>query len=177
MALLTRDMFPAPSEAPESELRGIPSGFAGIAATLDYMVALTRRWRTDLRMRRLAESLVAGVQSKSWLREAQAIYDWVHGTVRYTGDVADVETVKTPWALVTSPFGDCDDMSVLAGTLLSTLGHPVRYVAVSTQPGVEQDHVFVETRIGKRWIALDATESYGLGWAPEPQFERMVRHV
>lgn len=140
------------------------------------MVRLTREYRTSLLLRNLAEQIVAAVPGKSYFGEAAAVQNWVRNNIRYTGDIAEVETLKTPEELFISRFGDCDDMSLFAGTLLQTLGHPVRYVAVGGDPGI-YEHVFPETKIGSRWVAVETTENVALGWVPPELIQRMVRHV
>lgn len=178
MALLTRDMLGEIPQPPASnELVVIPDGVAGVAATLDKMVENTRIYKRDLAIRSLAERIASPVLGKNWFGEAQAIQNWVRDNIRYTQDVWDVETVKTPLALVYDPYGDCDDMASLAGTLLQAIGHPVRYVATgSVEPG-QFEHVYVETKINRRWIGLETTEDVPLGWIPEPQLSRLVRNV
>lgn len=171
MALLER-----PETTLSGELRYVPDGPAGIAATLDAMVEMTRHYKTDLTVRRLAEQIVSTVPDRNWYGESQAVQEWVRGNIRYTQDVYDVETLKTPLALINNPFGDCDDMALLAGTLLQSLGHPVRYVAMGTD-GVNFEHVYVETKIGTRWVGIETTEDVHVGWVPPVQSPRMVRHV
>ena len=177
MALLTREMVvPGTPEEPRSTLRWIPEGAVGIGATLDAMVALARQYRTDMTIRRLAEQIVAAVPGKSWYGEAEAVQNWVRNNVRYTMDVADVETIKTPVALLFDRFGDCDDMALLAGTLLSSIGHPVRFVATGSN-GTDYDHVYLETKIGSKWVGVETTESVTLGWKPVSTILPMIRHV
>jgi len=124
----------------------------------------------------LAEQIVAAVPGKSWGGEAEAVQNWVRNNVRYTMDVADVETLKTPVALLYDRFGDCDDMALLAGTLLSSIGHPVRYVATGSN-GSDYDHVYMETRIGNNWMGVETTEDVALGWKPQSTILPMRRHV
>jgi len=184
MALLTREMVlrsaleegHAQHEKPQSTLRWIPDGVDGIGATLDVMVAWTRKFRVDLTVRKLAEQIVAAVPGKSWAGEAEAVQNWVRNNIRYTMDVADVETLKTPIALLYDRFGDCDDMALLAGSLLSSIGHPVRYVATGSD-GVNYDHVYIETKIGNKWVSVETTENVAFGWKPMGTIVPMVRHV
>jgi transglutaminase-like putative cysteine protease len=140
------------------------------------MVSLTREYRLDTDIRALAEQIVANVPGKNWYGEAEAVQNWVRDNVRYTQDIYDVETVKTPLVLIQSRFGDCDDMALLAGTLLQTIGHPVRYVAVG-EDGVNFEHVYVETKIGTRWVGVETTEDVPLGWVPPNPQPKMIRHV
>jgi transglutaminase-like putative cysteine protease len=162
---------------PSHELVEIPDGTAGVIATVEKMVDNTRIYKKNFAIRSLAERIASPVTGKNWYGQAEAIQNWVRDNIHYMQDVADVETLKTPLALVLDPFGDCDDMASLAGTLLQAIGHPVRYVAVGTvEPGVFE-HVYVETKIGNRWVGMDTTEDVPLGWIPEPQLARLVRNV
>jgi transglutaminase-like putative cysteine protease len=167
---------PVEADKPRSTLRWIPDGSDGIGATLDAMVQLTRQYRTDLAVRKMAEQIIAGVPGKSWAGEAEAVQNWIRNNIRYTMDVADVETLKTPIALLYDRFGDCDDMSLLAGTMLSSIGHPVRYIATGSD-GANYDHVYIETKIGNKWVGVETTENVAFGWKPASTIFPMIRHV
>jgi len=65
-------------------------------------------------------------------------------------------------------FGDCDDKSILLASLLGSIGHSSRFVAIGYRPN-EYAHVFVETIAAGgegNWIALDPTEDVPMGWRP-----------
>ena len=161
-----------------SVLYGIPDGVAGIRATLDLMAQWTRQYRTDPIIRSMAETIVAAIPGKDYYGEVEAVRDWVRNNIRYTRDVYDVETVKTPLALIQSRFGDCDDMALLTGTLLNSIGHPVRYVAIGTTVPGEFDHVYPETKINlDRWVSVETTEPFPIGWRPESMTAYMVARV
>lgn len=162
---------------PTSTLQALPEGPAGVAATLAQMRRWTKEYRTDPAIRAVAESIVASLPGKSYFAEAAAVQDYVRDTIRYTRDVYDVETLKTPPELLKSRFGDCDDMALLAGTLLQSIGHPVRYVAFAFESPDVFEHVYLETKIGTRWVGVECTEPMHLGWVPESPFPPMVRHV
>ena len=166
-----------PADEPIATLRVIPDGNAGIAATLDQMVRYTRQYRTDLMMRNLAEDIVAAVPQKQWLAEVEAIQNWVRENIRYTQDISDVETLKTPIKLFYDRFGDCDDMALFTGTLLQSIGHPVRYVATSSNDQGEYDHVYLQTKVGSRWIGVETTEPVSIGWEPDSTVRPMIRNV
>lgn len=168
----------ADRESPTSTLYGIPDGAGGIRATLDMMVLFTRQYRSDITLRTLAETIIGGIPGKDYIGEIQSVQDWVRDNIRYTKDIYDTETLKTPLYLIQHPFGDCDDMALLAGTLLNALGHKVRYVAVGTDAPGEFNHVFPETVINNgRWISVETTESVPLGWRPETITAQMIGNV
>lgn len=70
-------------------------------------------------------------------------------------------------------LGDCDDAAVLLGALLSTVGVPVRLVAVRKPESSSYVHVFVEAFDGAEWLVVDPTAT-GPAF---PGLERMVVDV
>lgn len=148
----------------------IPAGPAGVRATLSAMVRLTKIYRTTLPIRDAAERITAGVMEKDSWGEVAAVQAWVRDAVRYTSDVFDVETLKTPLETLRSISGDCDDKALLAGTILQSIGFAVRYVAVGYEAPDRFEHVYAEVKLGRppneKWIAVETTEPVSLGWAP-----------
>lgn len=180
MAILEASLLTTPQAEtkPNEAVYAIPNGAAGIRATLNLMARFTREYKTDLTLRRLAETIIANIPGKDWYGEIQAVQDWVRNNIRYTKDIYDAETLKTPLLLIQSRFGDCDDMAMLAGTLLNALGHPVRYIAVGTEYEGEFNHVYPETKVNMdRWISVETTEPVPLGWQPQPITAYMVGRV
>ena len=62
--------------------------------------------------------------------------------------------------------GDCDDKSLLVASLLLSIGHPSRFIAVGPESGV-YDHVYVQTKIGNNWFGVETTENVIFGWEPD----------
>lgn len=163
---------------PRAYLTGISDGPEGIRETLDAMRAIVREWRVRPEIRSLAESLIAGVPEKEFGLEAAALHAWVRDSIRYTQDVNEVETLKTPDVLLASRQGDCDDKAILLAALLESIGHPARFVAIAFEPD-QFEHVYVETRVGPawNWVAAETTEPVEFGWRPQGAISRMVRHI
>ena len=158
---------------PTSTLEIIPSGAAGVKVTLHKMRQLVRTYKKTLPIRNLAVSLVSQLRQKDWPGEIRALHAFVRDRIRYVRDIQGVETLHTPEKILSYGQGDCDDKSILLATLLASIGHPTRFVAVGFRPGIYQ-HVFVETRIGKNWIPLETTEPVNVGWSPKNIRARMV---
>ncbi len=177
MALLYREMIQATQAEPSRSLEVIPEGVAGISATLDKMVALTKSYKLHPMVRDLAEQIITALPPKNPWAEVDAVKDWVSRNIRYTGDIGDLEHIKTPDALLVDRFGDCDDMALLAGTLLKSIGYAVRYVAVASGDYADYSHVYLEVKIGARWVGIETTENVPLGWRPPSNIPPMVRHV
>ena len=151
----------------------IPEGVAGTRATLAQMASWVRLYRVEPQIRAFAEQIIANVPSKDEYAEINAIFEWVRDNVRYTQDVRDVEMLKSPDALISERFGDCDDMSTLVSTLLETVGYTTRLVAVGyTQPGV-YEHVYAEVILNGAWVSLETTEPVSLGFFQPNERARM----
>ena len=168
-----REQSPPPVD---SVLTGIPDGPEGIRVTLAVMRRIVKDWRARPEIRSLAESIISGLQEKDFAGEVRALHAWVRDSIRYTNDVNEVETLKTPDLILSSGMGDCDDKAILLATLLESAGHPARFVAVGFEPD-NFSHVYVESKIGAAWVALETTESVDLGWFPDGVITRMVRHI
>lgn len=126
--------------------------------------------REDLRIRDCASDLVRDVPGKCWREEINAVYYYVREFIRYQRDPLDLETVQTPWETLARGYGDCDDHAVLVCSLLQSLGHPTRFMAIGLIPGT-LTHVYAQTALGNpsnpsSWLSLDTTEIQCPGWEP-----------
>jgi transglutaminase-like putative cysteine protease len=159
------------------ELRGIAGGVAGTRQTLAIMAELAGQYKADPYIRYTAENIIAGVPGKDWTGEASAIQAWVRDSIRYTQDVNGIETLKTPDVTLQTMQGDCDDKALLAASLLESIGHPARFVAVATLTPGDYDHVYVETKIGNAWRGVETTEDVPFGWSPPRVDYPIMRNV
>lgn len=156
----------------------IPPGDAGTLATLKRMRVYAREGSRSLPIRELALHLISTVPgAKNWSGQVRALHKHVQKNIQYVRDIAGVETLQTPVMTLTYAAGDCDDQATLLAALLLAVGHPVRFVAVATRPGVGFCHVYAETKIGARWYALETTEDWPAGRGPAFTFKRMVLHA
>ena len=146
-------------------LTGIPPGKEGTKYTLNLMRQLVRAGKKSPVVRQLAVDLTRGLPQKDWLSEVDAVHKFVRDRIRYVRDIHGVETLHTVERILTNAAGDCDDKSVLAASLLESLGHPTRFVAVGFKPDM-YSHVYPETLVGSKWIAVETTEPVALGWKP-----------
>lgn len=161
-----------------SALMEVPEGPAGIAVTLNQMIAWTRAYRTDPGIINIASQIVAGLPNKAYFDEAHAIQNFVKGNIRYTRDVAEVEALQTPPVTLARGQGDCDDQALLVGALLQAIGFPVRYVAFALQAPGEFEHVYAEVKLGTRWYGMETTEPDAFfGWTPQTPYPPMIRTV
>lgn len=87
---------------------------------------------------------------------AQAIYEWIEDTIVYVRDPRDIERLQMPDATILLESGDCDDMVILAGALLQSLGVPTRIKLLGKKPG-QFSHILLEYRADGQWKSFDPT--------------------
>lgn len=139
------------------------------------MSKMVRAGKSRLPVRSLAQKIVSAVPNKAYAAEAKAIQNWVRDNIRYTRDVNGVETLQTPEATLHIGQGDCDDHSILVAALLESIGHPTRFRAVAV--GVPAfNHVFAETKIGPKWLTVETTEDWAMGYVPPNIHKSMVEN-
>lgn len=152
----------------------LPPGIAGTRATLDLMRQLVRRYKKSLPIRQLAFAIIDRVRGhKNFRAQVQAIHAYVQSNIQFVKDVAGVETLATPIKTLEFRKGDCDDQAVLLASLLESIGHPTRFVAIKTKPFGPYVHVFTETRLGTVWVPLETTERWPAGMGPPKFYHRM----
>ena len=155
----------------------IPAGPAGTKATLARMVKLVRTWRKDPGIWKLSREIVRAVPAKDFRGQVERTFHWVKQHIRYVNDVRDVETLATPKATLEVASGDCDDMAILLASLLESIGHPTRFVALGFDDQ-NYSHVLTETRLGSKWLSLDPTvASSTVDWKPRDATRVMVQHI
>lgn len=135
--------------------------------TLQMMSGLVKNGRKNSIVRAKALNLTQDLPQKDGIGEIRKLFDYVQNSIRYVRDIHNVETLAPPEQTMSQESGDCDDKAVLLASLLEAIGHPTRFVAVGFQPE-NYSHVFVDTRVGPpgKWLSLDPTEPYPMGWRP-----------
>lgn len=172
-----RYLQPAP-EPPRIYLGFIPQGFEGTKRTLTQIQALIRDGAKDFFVRQKAIDILLEkqVKPKDYLAEIKALFEWVQQHIRYTKDTVRVEVLHSAKRMLELRAGDCDDMTILLGAMLEAIGHPVRLV-LSGPNLLRQDlftHIYLEVFHKGRWIPLDATMPYPMGWAPRTPVKKVI---
>lgn len=137
------------------------------------MARITRAAKSRPYIQEFAATLAANCLSKDWRCELEAVHTFVRDEIRYLRDVTDVETVRLPEVTLQMRAGDCDDKCILAASLLESIGHPTRFVAMRFNPFRDFSHVVLESKLGGGWVGMEFTEPWPLGRVP-PASERMV---
>jgi hypothetical protein len=167
-----------PLSSPQIYLGYIPKGYLGTQKTVEHIKALIRQGAKDFYVRQKAIDILLekGVKAKDYLGEIEALFEWVQHQVRYTKDPFRVEVLHSARRLLDLRAGDCDDMTILLGAMLEAIGHPVRLVLTGPDPLRPQlfSHIYLEVSHKGRWIPLDATMPYPMGWEPQTFVKRAI---
>ena len=170
--------LPPPPEPPRVDRRRIPSGLEGTRTTAAHVGRLIRDGAGDFYVRQKAIDilLARGVPAKDYLGEIDALFRWVQRHVRYTKDPFRIEVLHSARRMLELRAGDCDDMTIVLGALIKSVGHPVRIVLTGPDP-LRPDlfsHIYLEARHHDQWIPLDATMPYGMGWSPRTPVRQVL---
>ena len=157
-------LIPLYRERHSQRLMGIPTGAAGVKATLALMSQLVKEYKIHPAIRDMALRLTANLPQKDYQSELQSIFNYVQRHIRYTRDIAGIETIQTPAVTLQKAAGDCDDKSTLLAALLESIGFPTRFRAMGFTGNY--CHVITEVLLNGKWLSLDATEPEKMGWAP-----------
>jgi hypothetical protein len=161
---------PPPLDAPRIDRQRIPTGLAGTRLTAAHVGRLIREGAADFYVRQKAIDILLArrVAPKNYIGEINALFRWVQRHVRYTKDPFHVEVLHTARRMLELRAGDCDDMTILLGALVKSVGHPVRIVL--TGPDARRpdlfSHIYLEAQCQGDWIPLDATMPFAMGWSP-----------
>lgn len=173
-----RRYIAAPATAPEISLRPIPKGYRGTMHTAEQVKRLIREGARDfyVRQRAIDILLARGVRPKNYLGEINALFQWVQRNIRYTRDPFRVEVLHSPRRMLELQAGDCDDMTILLGSMLESIGHPVRLVITGPNPLKPRlfSHIYLEVHHYGRWIPLDATMPHPMGWSPRTLVKQVI---
>lgn len=137
------------------------NGEQGTAQTIALMRQLVDQAVSDASFVRRAIDIVRGVAAFDEFGEVEALYAWVKRNIRYTKDPVTKEKLYPPQELLKVRAGDCDDISMLLGALLISIGYPARWITLSAnaQHPEEFSHIYVEAEVpagSSNWIPMDA---------------------
>jgi len=161
--------------APNNSMQMIRVKSDNIDDRLDWICFEINLGKRDPRVRQIAGAILAKkgpggdweVPERDWEAEVAAIYWWVRNNVRYTRDIHEVELFQKPRRTLETKIADCDDLSILIGSLLQTVGYPV-ILRVIGLGGNTYQHIFPMAGIPpdepQRYVALDASRGEGPGW-------------
>lgn len=160
-------------------IQEIPKGDRGIRITVDKMVNLIRSGSIDQDVRLQRDIISLAVESEpqrprwSWItsyidhvfkfaksytfaKDSEVVAD----TFPELDDPGKVELLRSANYIIGNKSArlDCDDYSILIGSLMGAAKVPVRLVVIAAKPlePRKYSHVFPEVRVHGQWIAMDA---------------------
>jgi len=119
------------------------------------MADLVRDFRSRPEIRDVAARIVRPIDEENPNAVAWAVWEWVRSQIQYVLDPAGVEMIQSPDVTLRRGYGDCDDLSILAASLLSAVGVDAGFRAVAQVEEGEFDHVYVIYWTGDRWAEMD----------------------
>jgi len=140
----------------------VPDTIDSLKATVDLLRKQIRRYSRKPEIREAAHEITANVPSQDSTAEIAAVYNWLRTNISFRADPAGAELIECPLKIIAKvrdglPVGlDCDDFSLLAGSLLEALGHEVKLKMIGTTPS-RYEHVsllVLDDQAG-RWIDFD----------------------
>jgi transglutaminase-like putative cysteine protease len=155
----------------------VPTGKSGTLVTARMIADMIREGAKDFVVRQQAIRIFRDfcVPPKDRRGEVGALFRWVRKSIRYTRDIYRVELLHTPRRMLELRAGDCDDMTILLGSMLLATGYPVRLVLTGFRPQKPHaySHIYLQVLVCGRWVALDATMDRPLGWEPPALWKRI----
>src|SRR5882757_6713713 len=154
---------------PRIRIVRVPKGPRGAIASAGLIANLIREGARDFYVRQKAIEIFrkARARPKDRFGEVLSLFHWVRNNIRYTRDIFRVELLHTARRMLELQAGDCDDMTIVLGAMLKATGHPVRLCLVGFRPQYVHaySHIYPEVNVRGRWIPIDATMHYPMGWA------------
>jgi hypothetical protein len=112
------------------------------------------------RMRYIALQVTRACPARDVTCELRSIFQFVVTNVRYTGDVAGVDTFSAPIRTLQTGGEDCDGHAILNAALAICNGYKTK-VRITSNRGTSWDHIYCMVGLPKgradKWIALDTT--------------------
>jgi transglutaminase-like putative cysteine protease len=169
-------------DTPSGKIRLRTYNIRNLDERIAHLRRLAQAGKKDPRVYEFARRVVNGRCGGDWcipekdnIAEAKALFNAVRKNVRYTSDIAGVDSYQKPSHTLALRTGDCDDYSTLACALAGTLGIPCRFKVIRTQGAPTWNHIYAQLgfprRSPRKWISFDASVPMPFGWEPP---ERMV---
>lgn len=110
----------------------------------------------------------ATAQMRADLAEARNLFSQIRKNVRYTSDIAGVDTYQKPAHTLALKTSDCDDFSSLTCASLQSIGIPCRFKVIRTKGANEWNHIYAQAGFPRhapeRWVSMDSSVNMPFGW-------------
>ena len=121
------------------------AGFFPYAGDLDrqkVLADLVVKYSAHPQIRELAAKLVRNCPDYNSRCELERIYNFVKNNIRYTEDVAYIDSYHSPLKILELGIADCDDFTILIDSLLAAIGWTVGARIISTEKNKPYHHIY-----------------------------------
>ena len=139
--------------------------------TVIKMQQIIRESAKNIDVRNTAANIISACAPKDYFCEANSIYNWVKDNSRYTRDIEGTELIFSPLVALDEIangnifFGDCDDLTVLALSLLKSVGFRTALRTASYIPSRQFHHVYGLVMIKGVWTPIEMIKKEApIGW-------------
>jgi hypothetical protein len=142
------------------KLESIPGG---LETTIRHIKKIIEHDSVQPKVRMFASELIGDIDGRDFQSIAKRIFDFTRENIVYRRDPHHTELLMDLENSLRQGLGDCDDMVIAAGTLLNTLGVPIRLIIAAynlTGDPIYQ-HIYLEYLVHGQWLVFDATEANG----------------
>lgn len=111
---------------------------------------------------------------KDWIAEQKTLFNAMRDpagelSYRYVRDMLRADTNKGAHLAAEVPGGDCDDSVIVLGSMLESVGHPVKLRVVQTDDEADFNHIYLlagspADGVPTHWLPLDPTVDEPPGW-------------
>lgn len=155
-------------ERTASEVRKSRQHYPGLSGVVDKIREFILHGRGKMDVRSKALEITKGIpvdqrtghpDRRNFGNIAQAVYQWMKHNIAYVRDPHFIEWVQDAEATLKIRSGDCDDMTVLSGALLMSLGVPCRILIIGQKDNNPDQfsHIYLEFQHNGRWYPFDVT--------------------
>jgi transglutaminase-like putative cysteine protease len=131
-------------------------GQAGIFETVKIIQAMIDVCKASPRLRTDAVRVIARLPKRTGkIGDADAIFRYLKGRVKYVPDIHGVEVLQTPRYTLRHGGGDCDDLTILLASFLEAIGVPTG-IRIAGRGG-RWDHIYPVHWTGTAWRPIDLT--------------------
>ena len=173
IAQLAKTLAPAESQtSPKPKLYKFQSdNIDDRISWIEFEINVGKR---DQAIRRIAAQVVKSVPPRQWDKSAVALFEWTRKNIRYTLDPLGVELFQKASRSLDIGIGDCDDQTIVLGSLLGCVGIPVRLRVIGLKGSDKFQHIYILVGLPPNqptaWTPLDPSRPEKAGWElPESQ--------
>ncbi|SNR83520.1 transglutaminase-like domain-containing protein [Desulfurobacterium atlanticum] len=138
--------------------------------TIKIIEEFIREYSLHPQIRQLVASILKPCKSKDYTCYVRRIVEYIKQHVKYVNDPPKTEILQSPIRTLQYKIGDCDDHTILTGTLLRAAGFKIRITLGA--PLGRFNHVYLHVYIpGHGWTTVDTTNANPLMKKPYKERE------